>query len=66
MEYIHGMNQYAHVILKAKEEQEILQGFPWVYDNEIFSVKWNADDGSGVKTTALSEAEIDDGEADEV
>ncbi|MBQ2529430.1 MAG: class I SAM-dependent rRNA methyltransferase [Treponema sp.] len=60
------MNQYAHVILKAKEEQEILQGFPWVYDNEIFSVKWNADDGSGVKTTALSEAEIDDGEAVEV
>ncbi len=60
------MNHYTHVILKAKEEYEILQGFPWVYDNEIFSVKWYADDGSGVKTTGLDEAKVSDGDVVEV
>lgn len=60
------MNQFTHVILKAKEEVEILQGFPWVYDNEIYSVKWYSDDGSGVKTTSLDESVVHDGDLVEV
>ena len=33
------MNNRAKVFLKPNEEKEILQGFPWVFDNEILSVK---------------------------
>ena len=32
-------NNYCRVFLKAKEEKEILQGFPWVFDNEISHIK---------------------------
>ncbi|MBP5575625.1 MAG: class I SAM-dependent rRNA methyltransferase [Treponema sp.] len=60
------MNNFSHVILKNKEDIEISQGFPWVYDNEIFSVKWLAEDGSGVKTTTLAEAQVKAGSAVEV
>ncbi|MBP5695461.1 MAG: class I SAM-dependent rRNA methyltransferase [Treponema sp.] len=60
------MNNFSHVILKNKEDIEISQGFPWVYDNEIFSVKWLAEDGSGVKTTMLAEAQVKAGSAVEV
>ena len=63
---VEGMNQYAHIILKANEEHEIHQGFPWVYDNEIFSAKWYADDGSGVKTTSVGESGLRDGDIVEV
>ncbi len=60
------MNSFSHVILKPREELEIQQGFPWVYDNEIQSVKWYADDGSGVKTTSLEECAVPDGAVVEV
>ncbi|MBR6153648.1 MAG: class I SAM-dependent rRNA methyltransferase [Treponema sp.] len=60
------MNNFSHVILKSGEEGEIIQGFPWAYDNEIQSVKWNSKDGSGVKTTSLTDAEIADGDVVEV
>ena len=60
------MNNFSHVILKNKEDIELSQGFPWVYDNEIFSVKWLAEDGSGVKTTTLAEAQVKAGSAVEV
>ena len=60
------MNNFSHVSLKNKEDIEISQGFPWVYDNEIFSVKWLAEDGSGVKTTMLAEAQVKAGSAVEV
>lgn len=33
------MNSRAKVFLNAKEEKEIQQGFPWVFDNEISMVK---------------------------
>lgn len=56
----------ARVFLKAKEEAEIKQGFPWVFDNEIESVKFEASDGSGVKQTSLAESKVCDGEAVEV
>ena len=60
------MNNFSHVILKNKEDIELSQGFPWVYDNEIFSVKWLSEDGSGVKTTTLAEAQVKAGSAVEV
>ena len=60
------MNTTARVFLKAKEEAEIKQGFPWVFDNEIDSVKFYADDGSGVKQTSLADCAVKNGEAVEV
>ncbi len=60
------MNDFSHVILKAKEEAELAQGFPWVFDNEIFSVKWDAADGTGIKTTPLKDCKLKDGSAVEV
>lgn len=60
------MKDCAYVFLKAKEDREISQGFPWVYDNEIYSVKYNSDDGSGVKTTSLTECQVKDGSVVEV
>jgi 23S rRNA (cytosine1962-C5)-methyltransferase len=60
------MNQYARVFLKAKEENEVAQGFPWVFDNEISSVKFEAADGSGMKQTPLTECVVEDGSVVEV
>ena len=33
------------VFLNAKEEKEILQGFLWVFDNEISHVKYQKSEG---------------------
>lgn len=66
MLYYSAMNEFPHIILKAKEDRELAQGFPWVYDNEIHSVKAFAKDGSGVKTTPLAESPADDGAIVEV
>ena len=33
------MKARAKIFLKPNEDKEILQGFPWVFDNEILSVK---------------------------
>lgn len=60
------MLNYTRVFLKSKEEKEVEQGFPWVYDNEIGSVKYNAEDGSGIKTASLAECKVKDGEVVEV
>ena len=57
---------FPRVFLKNREEGEIRQGFPWVFDNEIDSVKFNAADGGGVRQTALAEAAVDDGSVVEV
>ena len=60
------MNNFAHVVLKAKEETEIQQGFPWVYDNEIQGVKWTGEDGSGAKSEGLENCPCEDGSVVEV
>ena len=60
------MKDCAYFFLKAREDREISQGFPWIYDNEIYSVKYNTDDGSGVKTTSLTECQVKDGSVVEV
>lgn len=54
------------VLLKPKEDREINQGFPWVFDNEIGSVKFNAKDGIGIKTASLEDCQVEDGSVVEV
>ncbi|HAC31954.1 MAG TPA: class I SAM-dependent rRNA methyltransferase, partial [Treponema sp.] len=55
---------FPRVFLKPKEEQEIQQGFPWVFDNEISTVKF--EEKSGVKQTSLGECKVEDGSVVEV
>ena len=55
---------YTRVFLNKKEEEEIKQGFPWVFDNEISHIKF--DSAEGVKQSSLSEAVVDDGSVVEV
>ena len=40
------MNKTVRIMLKPKEDREISQGFPWVYDNEISTVKFPLDEGT--------------------
>lgn len=54
------------ILLKPKEDREIGQGFPWVFDNEISSIKYFAGEGAGVKTTELADCEARDGTIVEV
>lgn len=57
---------YAKVFLNAKEEREILQGFPWVFDNEISHFKYRADEknpasewvNAGLKDAAVSDGSL--------
>lgn len=60
------MSEMTRVFLKPKEENEIEQGYPWVFDNEIASVKWLAADGSGMKQTSLLDCKVVDGTPVEV
>lgn len=60
------MSDFARVFLNIKEEKEIEQGYPWVYDNEIASVKFIAEDGSGWKQTNLAGCSVKDGSLVEV
>ena len=60
------MTDTARILLKPKEDKEIAQGFPWVFDNEIHSVKFAAADGSGIKTTSLADCKVSDGSLVEV
>ena len=57
------------VFLNAKEEREILQGFPWVYDNEISHFKHridSKDEKSEWINESLSESTVPDGTLVEV
>ncbi len=55
---------FPRVFLKTKEEVEVQQGFPWIYDNEIDHVKF--EEKSGVKQTILEECKVKDGSVVEV
>ena len=53
------MSTRKKIFLKQDEEKEILQGFPWVFDNEILSIKNNDEnhpiqDGSEVDVFSKS------------
>ena len=60
------MNEYSRFFLKSKEENEVQQGFPWVFDNEIASVKFMAEDGSGMKQSDLAGCSVPDGSGVEI
>ncbi len=64
-----SMNNFPRVFLNNKEEKEIQQGFPWVFDNEISHIKHRADGGddkSEWKNEALDQCSIEDGAVIEV
>lgn len=63
------MNNFPRVFLNNREEKEIQQGFPWVFDNEISHIKHradSADDKSEWKNEALRECSVKDGATVEV
>lgn len=59
-------NLFPRVFLKSKEEKEILQGFPWVFDNEISHFKHRKDEKSEWKKEELQECSVEDGKIVEV
>ena len=62
-------NNFPRVFLNNKEEKEIQQGFPWVFDNEISHIKHRADgadDKSEWKNEVLGECSVEDGSTVEV
>lgn len=58
------MKMFPRVFLKNKEEVEVKQGFPWVFDNEISHLKFEAD--GEVKQSDLENAQVEDGSLVEV
>ncbi len=54
------------VFLNSKEEKEIQQGFPWVFDNEISHIKHRPDEKSEWKNENLKECSVEDGSPVEV
>lgn len=59
-------NNFPRVFLNSKEEKEIQQGFPWVFDNEISHIKYRADEKSEWKNESLKNCSVDDGSVIEV
>ncbi len=57
---------FPRVFLNPKEENEVAQGFPWVFDNEISHIKFESKDGSGIKQSSLAECSVKDGSVVEV
>ncbi|MCR5764115.1 MAG: class I SAM-dependent rRNA methyltransferase [Treponema sp.] len=64
------MKTFPYIFLKSKEENEIKQGFPWIFNNEIQSVKIRKSDNSVEKNTIskddFTKIPIQDGEIVEV
>lgn len=58
--------EIVRVFLNAKEEKEILQGFPWVFDNEISHIKHRANEKSEWKYEELKESTVEDGSVVEI
>ena len=57
---------YARVFLNNKEEREILQGFPWVFDNEISHIKHRKTEKEEWKNEPLAQCTVEDGSVVEV
>lgn len=60
------MKIFPRVFLKSKEENEIQQGFPWVYDNEISHLKYKLSEDGEWQQKELKDSEITDGECVEL
>ena len=59
-------NNFPRVFLKNKEEKEVQQGYPWVFDNEISHLKHRPDERSEWKNEELKDCTVPDGSAVEV
>ena len=59
-------NNFTRVFLNPKEEKEILQGYPWVFDNEISYIKHRPNERSEWKNEELKNCSVPDGSAVEV
>lgn len=59
-------NNFPRVFLNNKEEKEIQQGFPWVFDNEISHIKYRADEKSEWKNESLKNCSVEDGSVIEI
>lgn len=59
-------NNFPRLFLNNKEEKEIQQGFPWVFDNEISHIKYRADEKSEWKNESLKNCSVEDGSVIEV
>lgn len=59
-------NNFPRVFLKNKEEKEVQQGYPWVFDNEISHFKHRPDERSEWKNEELKDCTVPDGSVVEV
>ncbi len=59
-------NNFPRVFLKNKEEKEVQQGYPWVFDNEISHIKHRPNEKSEWKNENLPDCTVPDGSAVEV
>ena len=59
-------NNYPRIFLNKNEEKEILQGMPWVFDNEISYIKHRGSEKDAWKNESFAECTLDDGTAVEV
>ena len=59
-------NNFPRVFLKNKEEKEIQQGYPWVFDSEISHIKHRPNEKSEWKNENLPDCTVPDGSAVEV
>lgn len=59
-------NNFPRVFLNKNEEKEVLQGFPWVFDNEISHLKYKKEEGGEWKTDSLKDAAVENGSLVEV
>ena len=57
---------YPRIFLNKNEEKEILQGMPWVFDNEISYIKHRANEKDAWKNESFGECTVADGAAVEV
>ncbi len=63
------MKSNIKIFLKPKEEKEVSFGFPWVYDNEISSVRYISSDSpetKNIKTSSIEDCDVKDGSVCEV
>ena len=59
-------NNFPRIFLNKNEEKEILQGMPWVFDNEISYIKHRGSEKESWKNDSFAECTLEDGTAVEV
>lgn len=61
-----SVNNFPRIFLNKGEEKEILQGMPWVFDNEISYIKHRTSEKDAWKNESFAECTLEDGTAVEV